>query len=433
MKILATSDIHIGRRASKIPASAQVFASCANVWLEIVDLALNEDVDAVLLAGDIVDEKNKFFEALGPFEDGLKRLIEKRIHVVAVAGNHDFDVFPRIAKVLDHEYIHLLGEGGEWENKIFDLANGEKLQVIGRSFTNSSEHTSPLPHFPKNEIDVNIPSIGLLHADLDVKHSRYCPVTRQEFLNTEMPIWILGHIHQPTSIVPGQSSPILYPGSPQGMDPGEAGSHGVLMIEFSGLNPSFKHQAISKIRYENIEVSLDNIEEDFFSHVAQVIRGKIDEWQTANKNLKAVSLRLQITGRTATGREEIKETLYSLMENGMTVGPVDVYLNKFSIAISPLIDLNERAKQKSIDGNLAQMIIDLSDDSKDAEADEEYKELLELINKNIDSVLSEPVFGGIVEEAEDLQAGKRKEIVIQQAWLLLDMLDKQKREAAGNV
>lgn len=41
-------------------------------WSRIVDYAIAHGVDVVALSGDIVDRDNRYFEAIGPFQRGLR-------------------------------------------------------------------------------------------------------------------------------------------------------------------------------------------------------------------------------------------------------------------------------------------------------------------------------------------------------------------------
>src|SRR5690625_108199 len=75
MKILCTGDLHLGRRSSRLPEHIDGRAhSSASAWGRVVDLAIAERVDLVLLSGDLIDDANRFYEALGPLEVGLRRL-----------------------------------------------------------------------------------------------------------------------------------------------------------------------------------------------------------------------------------------------------------------------------------------------------------------------------------------------------------------------
>lgn len=86
MKILHTSDWHVGKklgRYDRMPEYRQVLA-------EVVDTANNEDVDLVIVSGDLFDRAAPPMEALSLVVETLTDLSADGARpVVAVAGNHD--------------------------------------------------------------------------------------------------------------------------------------------------------------------------------------------------------------------------------------------------------------------------------------------------------------------------------------------------------
>jgi exonuclease SbcD len=86
MRLLHTADWHLGKKLgtfSRIEEQVQVLE-------EIVDIVEANEVDAVLVAGDIFDSANPPTEALELFYSTVKRLSDEgRRLVVAIAGNHD--------------------------------------------------------------------------------------------------------------------------------------------------------------------------------------------------------------------------------------------------------------------------------------------------------------------------------------------------------
>ena len=86
MKILHTADWHLGKRLdnfSRLPEQVMVLD-------EICEIADREDVDAVIVAGDLFDSVNPPIEAIELFYKALKRLSRDASRlVVAIAGNHD--------------------------------------------------------------------------------------------------------------------------------------------------------------------------------------------------------------------------------------------------------------------------------------------------------------------------------------------------------
>ena len=84
MKILHTSDWHIGRRLGRHDRTQEFRA----VLDEVIAIADERDVDLVLVSGDVFDRPIPPVEALALGIDALLRLAERR-PVVVVAGNHD--------------------------------------------------------------------------------------------------------------------------------------------------------------------------------------------------------------------------------------------------------------------------------------------------------------------------------------------------------
>ena len=98
VRILCTGDIHLGRRPSRVPEGLDARAlGPARAWEALVEKAIELPVDAAALTGDIVDESNKLYEAYSVLQKGVERLLEAGIAVFAVAGNHDYNVLPRLA------------------------------------------------------------------------------------------------------------------------------------------------------------------------------------------------------------------------------------------------------------------------------------------------------------------------------------------------
>ncbi|MBE5742175.1 MAG: exonuclease subunit SbcD [Clostridiales bacterium] len=85
MKFLHTSDLHIGKKLdgfSRLDEQSEVLT-------EISNIAQSENVDAVLIAGDVFDTFMPSSNAENLFFEFLDLLTQKGIVTVAIAGNHD--------------------------------------------------------------------------------------------------------------------------------------------------------------------------------------------------------------------------------------------------------------------------------------------------------------------------------------------------------
>lgn len=86
MKILHTADWHLGKKLDSFSRLEEQVL----VMNEIVEIAEQEQVDLVLVAGDLFDNFNPSVEAVELFYKTLKRLSNNgKRPVVAISGNHD--------------------------------------------------------------------------------------------------------------------------------------------------------------------------------------------------------------------------------------------------------------------------------------------------------------------------------------------------------
>jgi exonuclease SbcD len=97
MRLLHTADWHVGkaiRGRSRLAESAAALA-------EVTGIAVDEGVDAVLVAGDIYDQRAAAPEADAIVFETLVRLSEAGIPVVVIPGNHDSALrFEALGKLL---------------------------------------------------------------------------------------------------------------------------------------------------------------------------------------------------------------------------------------------------------------------------------------------------------------------------------------------
>lgn len=100
MKILHTSDLHIG----KYIGTYDLKEDTEYVLNQVVDTAIRERVEVVLISGDVFDRPNPSEEAIKMYVSFLKELLDKNIKVIAISGNHDSGV--RLSA-----YKDILGKG----------------------------------------------------------------------------------------------------------------------------------------------------------------------------------------------------------------------------------------------------------------------------------------------------------------------------------
>lgn len=85
MKFLHTSDLHIGKRLNEYP----LIDDQKHILSQIIDIAKEEKVSAVVIAGDIYDKSLPSAEAVPVLDEFISTLAEEKIPVLMISGNHD--------------------------------------------------------------------------------------------------------------------------------------------------------------------------------------------------------------------------------------------------------------------------------------------------------------------------------------------------------
>lgn len=363
MKILAVGDIHLGRTPSRLPEELAGRASelgPAGAWKRTVDVAVGAKVKAVLLAGDVVERENDFFEAYRELEQGVRRLTESGIEVIGVAGNHDVKVLPRLAEHIPK--FRLLGADGKWESwRIAD--DTDSITLWGWSFPHKEVSTSPLADQSfKREAGINL---GLLHCDRDAGGSPYAPVASKELQRAGLDGWLLGHIHKPDAL--SVDSLNGYLGSLTGLNRSETGPHGPWLICIDGGRiESVEQLPLAPLRWEPLDVDLEGIgePEEARERVLTALRQLDRQITETSVSLglvaapDAVGLHITFSGRTRF-TTDVLDIFSGDHEGVVHAGSNDrqYFIERLSADTRPETDLEELAKQPTPAGLLAQRLL----------------------------------------------------------------------------
>jgi len=427
IKILASADLHLGKKSSAIEEGAEQ-RSTRYTWQRMVDRAIEHQVDALLLAGDIVDQDNWYFEAIGPLQKGFNRLEQAGVEVFMIAGNHDFDVLGQIIRHHSYEHVHLLGADGSWEKIIYPL-KGQDIQFVGWSFTQQHVQEDPLAGFDQLDPDPAALTIGLLHGDLDIPDSLYAPLAFSHLANKSVDAWIMGHIHQPRS-VKKEHPLIAYTGTPHALNPGEPGLHGpVLLTVESKHNIQAQWLPLSPIRYEGLEVDVSHTQDPpAFREV--VTRGL---WESAQRLLPELAevtylvYDLQLVGESS-HLNKIEAWMQEVTDYRPELSTgTEVSIRKIVSQIQPArADMRDLAGESSPAGKLAQTILVLEQDASNDFLDALTEQWQQYLNKLNYSSTYLPL-----RQHERLLKGTREEarsIILKESRRLLSMLLAQQKQ-----
>jgi len=428
MKLFVSADIHLGKQSSNVSKSLSE-SSVKFTWERMISLVVDLSVDALLLAGDIVDRDNRFFEAIGPLQKGFETLGDAGVPVVMVSGNHDFDVLPDIIKNRAYDHVHLLGEKGLWESKIIKTQSGE-LQVVGWSFPHQHIMDDPLLQLKnaKLSLNPNLPAVGLLHGDLYDQKSQYAPLDAAGFPISTPQAWVIGHIHKP-AVIREQSPLIFYPGSPQALSSKEPGVHGPFILTLEGRNASAEQIGLSPIRYETIEVDVTGTENesDFRNRITQQIsedsRDKAGELELVARLVYDVVL----TGSHPSLTSLEKWSHFAEQFEQELIAETVVAIRKVENQVKPAVEnLEVLAKQPTPPGILAKAILDLEAGSSSPILEKMMTQLKEKMGSANRSRTYQPL-SRFDEQLDETDKSARELLLMESRQLLGELISQKER------
>ncbi len=189
----------------------------------LVQLALDENVAFVLLAGDLYDGDWKDYNTGIYLVSRMGRLREAGIPVIMVSGNHDAaSQITRSLKLPDNVTLFPHRKAGTHFLDHYEVA------IHGQSFSARSVMDDLVCDFP--QADPALFNIGLLHTSLNGRagHEPYAPCTLDALKSKGYHYWALGHIHQREEIC---CDPwVVFPGNIQGRHIRETGPRGCTLV-----------------------------------------------------------------------------------------------------------------------------------------------------------------------------------------------------------
>ena len=226
-------------------------------WDNIVDLAVSESVNAVLVAGDVYDDAGRSLRAQRRFIDGLTRLHESGIASFVICGNHDpldgWDAgltFPGSC----HRF------GPEVAAAPLVPSEPDLATVYGASFAEASCPQNLVGMVPR--IAPGDLAIGLMHCAVgdDPDQNAYAPCSVSDLRRPGVAYWALGHVHR-RQVVLEQDPLAIYAGCPQGLRWSQTGAKGVYLVEIDPAGrPRASFRPTDHVRLEVLEVDIAPID-----------------------------------------------------------------------------------------------------------------------------------------------------------------------------
>jgi DNA repair protein SbcD/Mre11 len=260
-RFVHTADVHLdsplATLALRDPGLAELIGGATRrAFVTIIDLCLTEEVDALLIAGDLYDGEQTSMKTARFLADQLRRLDQAGVATFIIRGNHDAE--SRITKELTlPESVKVFAGRAE----AVTLGRGAlEVAVHGVSFANKHAPDSLLPKF-RQPIAGSI-NIGMLHTSLggSPAHDRYAPCAPAELRGSGFDYWALGHIHQ--RFVEAGKATIVMPGNPQGRDINEAGPKSATLVTIGDdRRITVEERLTSVAEFQRVAVDLDEVED----------------------------------------------------------------------------------------------------------------------------------------------------------------------------
>lgn len=294
MRFIHAADLHIdsplrGLERYEGAPTEDVRGATRRAFENLVDLAIREAVDLVVLAGDLFDGEWQDYNTGLFFQKGLARLSAAGIKTVIARGNHDAQ--SKVTKFL------------KWPDQVYELPTSKPktlrfddlgVVVHGQSFATPAVTEDLAAGYPDG-----IPecfNIGVLHSSLTGRpgHSPYAPTTVEVLRERGYQYWALGHVHAREEVC--QDPWVIFPGNTQGRHIRETGAKGCTLVTVEDNQVTLvEHIPLDVLRWTNLEVDIANMVDldDLLAAAGMQLRQKLAE---AEGRLLAVRTRITGTG-----------------------------------------------------------------------------------------------------------------------------------------
>ena len=358
VKFIHAADVHLDsalrglERYEGAPLD-EIRSATRRAFDNLVDLAIDEEVDFVLLAGDLYDGDWKDYNTGLYFVDRMNRLWEAGIRVFMVAGNHD--AASQITKYLrlpDNVTNFATSKPGRV------LLDGLGVAIYGQGFATRAETEDLSQAYSQG--DPQLFNIGILHTCLDGKpgHEPYAPCTVDGLRSKGYQYWALGHVHKREEV--SRDPWIVFPGNIQGRHIRETGPKGCTLVTVdNGEVSEVTHCNLDVLRWSLCEVDVAGSEtvDDVYEKVREALQKVLDAAEG-----RPVAIRLVLQGACAAHSRLHAELEHWTQEyRGLAtgLGGAGIWLEKISLKTQPSISVNSIPARDDALGGLLSGIQDL--------------------------------------------------------------------------
>ncbi|MCT0225601.1 DNA repair exonuclease [Synechococcus sp. CS-1328] len=412
MRFLHASDLHLDSPlrglAKHDDAPVDVLRGATReAFSNLIELAIEENVDFVLLGGDLYDGTWQDFSTAIFFSKKLGELDRAGIRVFGVLGNHDAQ--SKLTKALEKpKNLTLLPANKPHTEVLDDL----EVAIHGQSFPQQQVVDNLAACYPMAMPGMF--NIGLLHTSLDGRegHAAYAPCKLDDLLAKDYQYWALGHVHTREEV---STDPwVVFPGCLQGRHARETGPKGCCLVYVEDRKVQrVEHRVLDVVRWENCVVDLSNVDS---------LQGVLDSTERALSDIVAeadgrdVATRVSFVGASPVHSELQGKSLW-LRQKILNLSAErygdSLWIEKVIVATTRKLDLEELLSGDGAIGGLARSILEIQDDPIAVRGlDAALAALMDKLPPEVSMAddglqLDDPnVVGRLIREAKELLIGK---------------------------
>jgi DNA repair protein SbcD/Mre11 len=343
MKFVHAADLHLdsplaGLSKYEGAPVEQIRGATRRALENLVKLCLAEQVQLLLIAGDLYDGDWRDYSTGLFFAKQMAALRAGNVRVVWIRGNHD-----AASKLTAH--LNLPDNVRELSHKKPDSFLLEDLGVAvhGQGFDSRDVTTDLSLRYP--EPKRGLFNIGLLHTALEGRagHAPYAPCRLSALVDRGYDYFALGHVH--TREVLSERPWIVFPGNLQGRHARETGAKGASLVTVDGEQVrAVEHRALDAVRWQVAEADVSS--ERSLDGVLERVRAALSA-AVAQSDGRLSAVRVRIHGASA-AHEQLAARVERVTEEvrALTLDlPAEAWLEKVELGTRPLaqrVDLRER-------------------------------------------------------------------------------------------
>jgi predicted MPP superfamily phosphohydrolase len=298
----------------------------------LIDEAIREHVDFMVIAGDLYDGAWKDFNTGLFFTREMGRLKRKEIPVFIAHGNHDAE--SELTKQLT-----LPDNVTVFSTRKAESKHLKHLGVVlhGQSFRDAKTEENLAVDYPPAVPDCF--NIGVLHTAVEghAAHAPYAPCLLSDLTDKGYDYWALGHVHEHKILNEGPM--VAFPGNLQGRHIRETGPRGALLVTVENGKPSVERLFVDTVRWHKIEIDAGSAHS--LQDVVLLARDRLETLLRENADGRPLATRVVFTGRSRAHGELFgleRQLRHEIFAAANMLGDDSLWIEKVILDTKPELD-----------------------------------------------------------------------------------------------